>query len=120
MKRLHSQSQKGQPVSPRLIDECLGTISRPVIWAVQIGLFAVSGISAFLLRFDLGFPPKEVAHLVYALPVWIVVKIIVFRIARLDHGWWRFVSLDDLPRLAAGNLLGSSLGTFVILWTAPR
>ena len=107
-------------MSPRQIVERLGTISRPVIWAVQMGIFVVSGITAFLLRFDLSFPPKEVAHLVYALPVWIVVKIIVFRIARLDHGWWRFVSVDDLPRLAMGNLLGSFLGTFVILWTAPR
>jgi len=107
-------------VNPKHIVERLGTISRPVIWAVQTVIFAVSGITAFLLRFDLSFPPKEVAHLVYALPVWIVVKIIVFRIARLDRGWWRFVSLDDLPRLAIGNLLGSSLGTFVILWIAPR
>jgi FlaA1/EpsC-like NDP-sugar epimerase len=87
---------------------------------VQIGIFAVSGITAFLLRFDLSFPRKEVAHLVYALPVWIVVKIIVFRIARLDHGWWRFVSVDDLPRLATGNLLGSFVGTLAILWLAPR
>ena len=49
-----------------------------------------------------------------------MVKIIVFRIARLDRGWWRFVSLDDLPRLAMGNLLGSLLGTLAILWIAPR
>jgi FlaA1/EpsC-like NDP-sugar epimerase len=95
-------------------------ISQPAIWAVQILIFAVSGISAFLLRFDLTLPPKQVAHLAYALTVWIVVKIIVFRIARLDRGWWRFVSLDDLPRLAMGNLLGSFLSMFVILWTAPR
>ena len=107
-------------MSPRHIVERLGTISRPVIWAVQTGIFAVSGITAFLLRFDLSFPPREMAHLVYALPVWIVVKIIVFRIARLDRGWWRFVSLDDLPRLAMGNLLGSLVGTLGILWLAPR
>ena len=80
----------------------------------------VSGIFAFLLRFDLSLPPKEAAHLVYALSVWIMVKIIVFRIARLDRGWWRFVSLDDLPRLAMGNLLGSFFGTLAILWLAPR
>ena len=100
--------------------ERLGMIIRPVIWAVQTGIFAVSGITAFLLRFDLSFPPRETAHLVYALPVWIVAKIIVFRIARLDRGWWRFVSLDDLPRLAMGNLLGSFIGTLGILWLAPR
>jgi len=107
-------------VSSGRIVERLGTTSRPVFWAVQTVIFAISGITAFLLRFDLNLPPGEKAHLVYALSVWIVVKIIVFRIARLDRGWWRFVSLDDLPRLATGNLLGSFVGTLTILWLAPR
>ncbi len=98
----------------------LGTIIRPVIWAVQSGIFAVSVITAFLLRFDLSLPARETAHLVYALSIWIVVKTIVFRIAGLDRGWWRFVSLDDLPRLALGNLIGSFLGTLVIVCIAPR
>jgi FlaA1/EpsC-like NDP-sugar epimerase len=107
-------------VSPRRIVEKLGTMSRPLIWVVQTGIFAVSVITAFLLRFDLSLPARQTPHLVYALSVWVVVKIIVFRIARLDRGWWRFVSLDDLPRLAMGNLLGSLLGTIGILWLAPR
>ena len=122
-------------MSPRRIVEKVETMSRPLIWVVQTGIFAVSGITAFLLRFDLSLPPREMAHLVYALSVWVVVKIIVFRIAQLDRGWWRFMSLDDLPRLAMGNLLGSlpreplrfcgslrvvSLGpsTFSICWSA--
>ena len=102
------------------IFERWATISRPIVWAFQIGIFAVSGIIAFLLRFDLSFPPIEVTHLVYALSVWIAVKTIVFRIAQLDQGWWRFVSLADLPRLAIGNLVGSFVGTVTILWLAPR
>jgi FlaA1/EpsC-like NDP-sugar epimerase len=100
--------------------ERVGTMGRPLIWAVQIGIFAVSVITAFLLRFDLSLPSRETAHLVYALSAWVVVKIIIYRVAKLDRGWWRFVSLDDLPRLALGNLLGSFVGTLVILWLAPR
>ena len=107
-------------MNSRRILDALGRISRPIIWLVQTGVFAASGIIAFLLRFDLSFPQREIAHLVCALTSWMVVKTIVFRIARLDRGWWRFVSLDDLPRLAMGNLLGSLLGTIMILWTAPR
>ena len=105
--------------SKRMV-ETLATISRPFIWVVQTGIFAGSGITAFVLRFDLSFPQREVAHLVYALPVWIAVKIIVFRIAQLDRGWWRFMSLADLPRLVIGNLLGSFIGTLAILWLAPH
>jgi hypothetical protein len=55
-------------------------------------MFAVSGIGAFLLRFDLSVPTRETAHLAYALAVWIVVKSIAFRMARLDRGGWGFVS----------------------------
>ncbi len=95
-------------------------MSRPLIWVVQTSIFAGSVIIAFLLRFDLSLPPREMTHLVYALSIWVGVKIIVFRIARLDRGWWRFLSLADLPRLAMGNLLGSFLGTLAIVWLAPR
>jgi FlaA1/EpsC-like NDP-sugar epimerase len=101
------------------IVEMLGTISRPVIWAVQTCIFAASAISAFLLRFDLSIPSRERTHLVYALSIWVVVKIIVYRMAKLDRGWWRLMSLHDLPRLAMGNLLGSFVGTLAILWSAP-
>ena len=65
-------------------------------------------------------PQREMAHLTYALLIWIVVKSIVFRLAKLDQGWWRFVSLYDVPRLAIGNLLGSFLGAMAIVLIAPH
>jgi FlaA1/EpsC-like NDP-sugar epimerase len=102
------------------IVEMLGTISRPVIWAVQTCIFAASVITAFLLRFDLSLPSRETTHLVYALSIWVVVKIVVYRMVKLDRGWWRLMSLHDLPRLAMGNLLGSFVGTLAILGLAPR
>jgi FlaA1/EpsC-like NDP-sugar epimerase len=107
-------------LSPGRTIEKVGRMSRHLIWLLQVGIFAVSVITAFLLRFDLSIPPREMAHLGYALSVWVVVKIIVFRLAKLDRGWWRLTSLHDLPRLAMGNLLGSLVGAFAILWLAPR
>ena len=95
------------------------SMSRPTVWAVQLVIFALSGIGAFLLRFDLTLPSDEMAHLAYALPVWISVKSVVFRTARLDSGWWRFASTHDLPRLAIGNLFGSCLGALAIFLIAP-
>ena len=58
-------------------------------------------------------------NLAYALPVWIVVKSTVFRMAGLDRGWWRYVSIHDLTRLGIGNLTGSLLAAVVIRWIAP-
>jgi FlaA1/EpsC-like NDP-sugar epimerase len=99
--------------------ERLGRISRPLIWALQAVIFAYTGVTAFALRFDLAVPRSEMAHLACALPVWIMVKLVVFRIAGLDRGWWRYVSIHDLTRLGLGNLGGSLLGAVVIQWIAP-
>ena len=102
------------------IVESFARMSRRLFWALQALIFVVSGITAFLLRFDLRLPPNQLTHLAYSLLVWIVVKSIVFRMARLDRGWWRFVSLYDIPRLAIGNLLGSFLGALAIVLIAPH
>jgi FlaA1/EpsC-like NDP-sugar epimerase len=78
-----------------------------------------SGVAAFLLRFDFGLPPAYTAALAYALPIWIVVKAVVFRVANLDRGWWRYVSIADLLRIVAGNFAGSALSCIAILLIAP-
>jgi len=94
-------------------------MSRLLIFLVQTGIFAISVASAFLLRFDLSFPATETAHLLYALGICILVKTLIFHVVKLDRGWWGFVSLRDLPRLATGNLLGSVIATAVIVHFAP-
>src|ERR1035437_251551 len=99
--------------------EDLKTIHRPAVWAAQIGVFALSGVAAFLLRFDFGLPPGYMRHLAYALPIWVGVKIVVFRVAELDRGWWRYISVTDLLRLVLGNFVGSTLSCAVILCIAP-
>ena len=99
--------------------EGLKTIHRPAVWAAQIGVFALSGVAAFLLRFDFGLPPGYMRHLAYALPIWVGVKILVFRVAKLDRGWWQYVSVTDLLRLVLGNFVASALSCIAILCIAP-
>jgi FlaA1/EpsC-like NDP-sugar epimerase len=76
-------------------------------------------VVAFLLRFDFGLPHHYLRHLAYALPIWIVVKIVVFRVAGLDRGWWRYVSVTDLLRIVAGNFAGSAISCIAIILIAP-
>jgi FlaA1/EpsC-like NDP-sugar epimerase len=99
--------------------EGLKTIHRQAVWAAQIGVFALSGVAAFLLRFDFGLPPGHMRHLAYALSIWLGVKIVLFRVAKLDRGWWRYVSVTDLLRLVLVNFVGSTLSCVVILCIAP-
>ena len=94
-------------------------IHRPILWAAQIGIFALAGVLSFLLRFDLKMPPAYLRHLAYAIPIWIVVKGVAFRVANLDRGWWRYVSVADLLRIGLGNITGSALSWIAIVWIAP-
>src|ERR1035437_3662984 len=92
---------------------------RALVWAAQIGMFALSGVVAFLLRFDLSLPLAFRRHLVYALPIWILVKIAVFHVAKLDRGLWRYLSVGDLSRIAYGNLTASVVSCILIKVIAP-
>ena len=110
------------PITMRTIREFVDgckSVHRIVVWAAQIGIFALSTVAAFLLRFDFSLPSAYLFHLAYALPIWIMVKSAVFRVGNLDRGWWRYVSLNDLVRIVVGNFAGSALGCVLILVIAP-
>ena len=94
--------------------------TRWVMHAIQLAIFAVAGVLAFLLRFDLSVPPQYWPHLLAALCVWVPVKVLFFHLLRLDRGWWRYVSVRDVARLAAANLAGSVFGCFALLGFAPE
>jgi FlaA1/EpsC-like NDP-sugar epimerase len=92
---------------------------RLLVWVAQLGVFTLSGVAAFLLRFDFGLPHHFARHMAYALPIWIVVKIAVFRVAGLDRGWWKYVSVTDLLRIVVGNFVGSAISCIAIILIAP-
>jgi FlaA1/EpsC-like NDP-sugar epimerase len=86
------------------------------IWIVliQVAIFIFSAFTAFLLRFEFNIPRQEFGHLRTAILVWIVVKTVGFHIAGLNRGWWRFVSIHDLGRLAFANT-GASIVSFIAI-----
>lgn len=96
-----------------------GVLRRALIWAAQLAVFAASGVLAFQLRFDLTLPAKCIPSLWFALPIWILVKTAVFRMAKLDRGLWEFVAMGDLVRLATCNLIASTVSCALILSLGP-
>jgi len=88
-------------------------------WTIQTAIFAASGGGAFLLRFDLRMPDGYLHQFWFALPLWILVKTLVFRGMNLDRSWWRFVGTSDLLHLLAGNCVGSALCLGLIALSGP-
>jgi FlaA1/EpsC-like NDP-sugar epimerase len=82
--------------------------------AVQVCTFALAGLAAFLLRFDLGLPTAQLRNLACALPIWIVVKSVAFHFANLDRRGYRYVSISDANRLLIANLAGSIVSYIAI------
>jgi len=93
--------------------------NRVAIWVVHSSLFVLSGVLAFLLRFDFSLSDKAWGYLAFSIPIWLIVKGLVFKVLALDRGGWRYVSTPDVVRLGLGNLLGSFLALFFIVFLAP-
>jgi FlaA1/EpsC-like NDP-sugar epimerase len=94
-------------------------VTLAVMCLFQSSLFAVSGGLAFLIRFEFSLPARDLLYLAFAVPIWIVVKSVVFHILALDRGGWRYVSVPDIVRLAIGNVSGSVASLILIMFLAP-
>ncbi len=94
-------------------------LRRGTICVSQCLLFAMAGVMAFLLRFDFNLPSRYLVYLLFSVPVWVLVKGVVFHLLALDRGGWRYVSVPDIVRLAIGNILGSILALLFIVFLAP-
>jgi FlaA1/EpsC-like NDP-sugar epimerase len=93
--------------------------ARWVMRAVQLAIIVLAGILAFELRFDFALPRKFQIHLLTGMCVWLAAKIPVFHFFKLDRGYWRYASIDDLSRVASANLAGSLAGGLMLLGVAP-
>ena len=97
----------------------LARFQRWILRGIQLAIFLFAGLSAFLLRFDFSVPRNQYRHLACGLFFWVLAKVLCFTLFALDRGWWRYVSVYDIARLAVANLAGSSLASIAILWLGP-
>ncbi len=81
--------------------------------------FSCAIVGAFLLRFDFDIPIRYLQHLKVALLVLPLTKVIVFRLAGVDRGWWRYFSLPDLKRLVMWTVAASIVCTALIASLGP-
>ena len=98
---LAPQALQGMVISNRLI----------FIRVWQASVIALSLMASFLVRFDFVFPHGEMRHLLFGLLIVLAVKMVVFYVVGIEHGWWRFSGLSDLVKLLIANAGGSIVFT---------
>ncbi|HVB59248.1 MAG TPA: nucleoside-diphosphate sugar epimerase/dehydratase [Candidatus Acidoferrales bacterium] len=98
-------------LAPDALQKCFLAHRLIFIRLWQASIVALSLVAAFLVRFDFLFPRGETKHVLEGLVIALCVKMIVFSIVGVEHGWWRFSGLSDLVKLVFANLIGSAVFT---------
>lgn len=83
----------------------------PILVVGHILIFCLIYWFALFVRFD-KFIPDNPQHLQF-LPLVIGIKVIVFYLLQTFHGWWRYVTFNDLVTLA--NATAVSIGIFFLI-----
>jgi FlaA1/EpsC-like NDP-sugar epimerase len=81
---------------------------------LDLTAFAISGVLAFLLRFDGELPRNYLYVLKVSLCVWSIAKLSVFICCQLDRGSWRYTSASDAVRIVLANTAASTFAALAI------
>lgn len=82
-------------------------------------VFIFAGMGAFWLRFDFGIPSRYFIFMKYAIPVWVIVHIATFWIAKLDRRGWRYVTASDAFRILIVTVISAAVATPIIIYISP-
>jgi FlaA1/EpsC-like NDP-sugar epimerase/UDP-N-acetylmuramyl pentapeptide phosphotransferase/UDP-N-acetylglucosamine-1-phosphate transferase len=91
------------------VNKFLFSYRRFAIAAYHIIIIIIAQIVAFWLRFDFDVPESHEFLIYRGLLIAVAMKMIVFSLMGMHHGWWRYVGLADLNKLFIANLAGSAL-----------
>ena len=78
-----------------------------VVLCADLVLLVVSLVLAYDVRFAFDIPDYEWDHIIVILPWVLAVKIVVFALAGVYRGMWRYTSIPDAVRLAQTSLLST-------------
>lgn len=82
-------------------------VPRWIIFLIDTVLVLVSLLSAFMLRFEFDIPHREIAPLLFALPIYMIVRILFFLGGQTYAGIIRFTGTEDSMRILKVLLIGS-------------
>jgi len=93
-------------------------VNRRIPWAfLDMAIISLSYYLAFLLRFEGDFSPVKNYYL-STLPLILATRIIIFHLAGLYIGEWRYTSVDDLVKVLKAVASGC-IASALLLWMIP-
>jgi len=76
---------------------------------------------AFLVRFEFNIPDHYVRTLLFSLPIFVILKVIIFGIFGLYKITWRYVGMSELNNIYIASIVAESLlMAFIIMPFAPN
>ena len=93
---------------------------RPLIVAAHLGVFGLSYVTAFALRFDFAMPPDQLRLMLLTLPIVVALRAGAFGLFRLYEGLWRYVSVRDVVEMVKAVTVSSALFTLGALLLGLR
>jgi FlaA1/EpsC-like NDP-sugar epimerase len=82
-------------------------LRRPMIAIVHACLIVVAWVGSFAIRLDFDLIEPFRSAMMTMLPVVIGIKLAVFHVFRLFHGWWKYVGLNDLIDIARATAVAT-------------
>ena len=79
-----------------------------IIAIVQTAAVIVAFVFSLFVRFDFSVPNLYWNRGIELIPALIIIKLPIFWYFGMFKGWWRYVSMPDLIRIAKGNVLASA------------
>ncbi len=92
-------------------------IKAAFLMAFDVMAINISYFLALWIRFDGVFseiPEKYLDPYVYFIPIYTVISLVIFCIARMYHSIWEYVSIRELMRAAIGSIVASTVHVVLI------
>ncbi len=74
---------------------------------IQTLLIPLNYYISFHLRFDFNIPPLQIDNFLKTLPILLFLRLVIFYYLGLFDGWWRYVSIEDLTKIAMGAIVSA-------------
>jgi UDP-GlcNAc:undecaprenyl-phosphate GlcNAc-1-phosphate transferase len=85
---------------------------------LDVGALVLAYYLAFLLRYEGELTPAIKRYYLSTMPLAVAVKLLIFNIAGLYHGTWRYVNVDDFLRILKAVFFGCAVAA-LLFWIVP-